>query len=301
MAGLTQEQCTDFGWGDRLHPEDTNRTLTAWRESVRCGDKLDVEHRVLGVDDQWHHVLTRGVPIRNEQGEITCWAGINLDISGLKQAEEQIRASLAEKEVLLREVHHRVKNNLQVISSLVSLQAANLVDERTREVFGDVRDRVRTMALVHEKLYQSGNLAQLNFADYVTSLLHYLWRAHGTLADKVHLKLELAPMVLPVETAVPCGLILNELTTNALKHAFPSGSGGTVTVGTELHAESATVSLWVRDTGVGLPAGQDGSPTQSLGLRLVQILAGQLRGTVEQETGPGAFFKVTFRLQGVSS
>jgi two-component sensor histidine kinase len=108
-------------------------------------------------------------------------------------------------------------------------------------------------------------------------------------------------MVLPVETAVPCGLILNELTTNALKHAFPSGSGGTVTVGTELHAESATVSLWVRDTGVGLPAGQDGSPTQSLGLRLVQILAGQLRGTVEQETGPGAFFKVTFRLQGVSS
>jgi two-component sensor histidine kinase len=100
---------------------------------------------------------------------------------------------LAEKEVLLREVHHRVKNNLQVISSLVSLQAANLVDERTREVFGDVRDRVRTMALVHEKLYQSGNLAQLNFADYVTSLLHYLWRAHGTLADKVQLKLELAP------------------------------------------------------------------------------------------------------------
>ena len=161
MVGITQEQCSNFGWGNVLHPDDAERTIAAWQECVRTGGKWDIEHRFRSADGQWRHVLARGVPVKNKQGDITCWAGINLDISRLKQAEEQIRASLAEKEVMLREIHHRVKNNLQIISSLVSLQADNLPDERMRELFGDVRDRVRAMALVHEKLYQTGDLAQI--------------------------------------------------------------------------------------------------------------------------------------------
>lgn len=301
LVGITQEECSNFGWGKVLHPDDAERTIAAWQECVSTGSKWDVEHRFLGKDGQWHHVLARGVPVRNEQGEITCWAGINLDISRIKQAEEQINASLSEKDVLLREIHHRVKNNLQVISSLVSLQADSLDDERMREVFGDVRDRVRTMALVHEKLYQTDNLAQLNFADYATSLLQYLWGSHGTLAEKVRLHLEIAPVVLPIEKAVPCGLVLNELAVNALKHAFPNGSGGEVTVGVKFDPGTESVCLWVRDNGIGFPKELDWRQSKSLGLRLVQILAGQLQGSVEKGTGPGTEFKITFSLKGLQA
>jgi two-component sensor histidine kinase len=199
---------------------------------------------------------------------------------------------------MLREIHHRVKNNLQVISSLVSLQAESQDDEKMRQVFGDVRDRVRSMALVHEKLYQTGDLAHLNFADYADSLLKYLWRSHGALAEKVQLNLVIAPVKLSIETAVPCGLILNELAGNALKHGFPGRRCGEVTVVLEHDPDTDTVCLRVSDNGVGLPVGLDWRQTRSLGLRLVQMLAGQLRGTVETGSGPGAEFRVSFPLSG---
>ncbi len=222
-----------------------------------------------------------------------------LDNTERKRAEEQVKSSLSEKEVMLREIHHRVKNNLQIISSLVSLQADNLVDERMREELKDVRDRVRSMALVHEKLYQTSDLAQLNFGDYATNLLHSLWRSHGALADKVRLHLAVAPVALPIEAAVPCGLLLNELAGNALKHAFPGNSGGEVTVTLEHDAATGSVSLQVRDNGVGLPVGVDWRQSRSLGLRLVQILTNQLRGTLETGSGPGTTFQVNFFLKGV--
>ena len=219
----------------------------------------------------------------------------------LRESEERIKKSLAEKEVMLKEIHHRVKNNLQIISSLVSMQADNLTDEKTREEFDDVCDRVRSMALIHEKLYQTEDLARLNFADYSTSLLHALWSSHDILADKVRLNLALAPVMLTIETAVPCGLILNELAGNALKHAFPNGRDGEVTVGLEHDAAPNTACLWVRDNGVGLLPGLDWRQSSSLGLRLVQILAGQLHGSVETGTSPGAEFRVTFPLKGLQS
>ena len=298
MVGITQEQCSNFGWGNVLHPDDADRTIAAWQECVRTGGTWDIEHRFRGADGQWHHVLARGVPIRNAQGTVTQWVGINLDISRLKQAEEQIKASLAEKEVMLREIHHRVKNNLQVISSLINLQVEHQADEKVRSVFGDVRDRVRSIALVHEKLYQTGDLAQLNFAEYAESLLQYLWRSHGALAENIRLNLAIDPVELSIETAVPCGLILNELAGNALKHAFPR-HGGQVAVSLEHDPVTAAVCLRVRDNGVGLPSDFDWQFSRSLGLRLVHILAGQLRGTVETGAGPGTEFIITFLLNGV--
>jgi len=147
-------------------------------------------------------------------------AELRREVEERKHAEDLLRASLREKEVLLKEIHHRVKNNMQVISSLVSLQADGFQDAALREMLQDVRDRVRSMALVHEKLYQSENLAQVDFAEYARSLLNYLWRVHGEAAGRVRLSLALQPVPLSVETAVPCGLILNELAGNALKHAF---------------------------------------------------------------------------------
>jgi len=227
--------------------------------------------------------------------------GVNIDITERKQAEEKIKASLAEKEVLLNEIHHRVKNNLQVISSLINLQADSLTDDRLREVLGDLSARVRTIALVHEKLYQQGDMAQLNFADYAESLLGSLWNSQGALAGMVRLELALSPVVLPVKTAITCGLILNELASNALKHGFTNCGNGVVTVGLDRDAACDTCCLWVRDNGVGLPGGLEWRQAKSLGLRLVRILAGQLGGTLDTGPGPGTEFRVTFAHTGIDS
>jgi PAS domain S-box-containing protein len=211
------------------------------------------------------------------------------------QMEERVR-ELREKEVLLKEVHHRVKNNLQVISSLVSMQADGSKDNTVRDVLQDVIYRVRSMALVHEKLYHSESLSRVDFAEYSRSLLGYLWRAHGAVAEFVRLTLDLEPIELQVDIATPCGLILNELAGNALKHAFRGRSEGEVMVSLQ-KAETGMVFLSVRDNGVGLPEEFDWRKSGSLGLRLVQMLAGQLQAAVEVERDGGTKFTVSFRLK----
>ena len=193
--------------------------------------------------------------------------------------------------MLLKEVHHRVKNNLQVISSLVGLQADGSKDETVREVLRDVTYRVRSMALVHEKLYQSADLAHIDFAEYSRGLLGYLWRAHGPAAASIRLTLDLEPVTLPVDTAVPCGLILNELAGNALKHAFRGRHEGEVTVSLITEVDGR-ICLSVGDNGVGLPAGFDWREARSLGLHLVQMLSGQLGASVEASDGEGTRFEI---------
>jgi len=262
-----------------------------WSAALR-GEPYDIEHRIV-VHGQVKWVREKAYLELDEAGGLRGGFGITQDITDRKLAEQQLRESLAEKELLLREIHHRVKNNLQVVSSLVSLQADALTDPRFREVFNDVRDRVRSMGLVHEKLYQSGGLSRLNFADYAAGLTRSLWNVHGAVGARVKLKLEVEPVALSVATAVPCGLILNELLSNALKHAFPSG-GGTVTVGLTREPASGRLCLQVRDDGVGLPTGFDWRHARSLGLRLVQMLTAQLDGSVEAGPGPGTEFRVSF-------
>jgi two-component sensor histidine kinase len=213
-------------------------------------------------------------------------------LDSLHKSEEHLKTSLAEKEILLKEIHHRVKNNMQVISSLVSLQAGGSKDETVRDVLRDVEYRVRAMALVHEKLYQSDNLARIDFSEYIRSLLNSLWKAHGEIAASVRMTSDLEPVLLPVDTAIPCGLILNELASNALKHAFKGRSDGEVLVSLRKTAEGG-FSLRVRDNGRGLPEGFDWSQAQSLGLRLVQMLAGQLHAAVEVSNNEGTEFSVT--------
>ena len=152
------------------------------------------------------------------------------------------------------------------------------------------------MALVHETLYQTANLSKLNFAEYADRLMQHLWSAYRGTIGAVRLKLAVAPVILPVEQAVPCGLILNELTTNALKYAFPNGRDGAVTVALDHEVGTGRLRLRVQDDGVGLPAGMDWRKAPSLGLQLVQMLASQLQGTVEIGPGPGTEFRVNFKL-----
>lgn len=292
-TGVPMSEHLGDGWNTFLHPEDQPRTMAAWRAAVEGTAPYDLEYRVRRHDGVYEWFKVVGRPIRDQSGEIARWFGVALNIEELKRADEVVQASLREKVVLLREVHHRVKNNLQVISSLVSLQADAISDPKLTWIFEDVRDRVRTMALVHEELYQSENLAEIELDSYAASLLRNLWRAHGDAAARVNLRLELEPVKLSVEQAVPCGLILNELASNALKHAFPGSSHGDVTV--SLRSSNKTgVCLTVRDNGTGLPAGFDWAEAPTLGLKLVQLLARQLAATVAVVSDSGTTFTLQF-------
>jgi len=280
------------------------------QRAARGTSVKDFEFSLVFEDGVIRHVLGYGTPLLDNQGRPRGTVAVLLDITERQQAEvalnsaheelkklvEERTRDLNEKEVLLKEIHHRVKNNMQVISSLVSLQADGTKDETVREVLKDVTYRVRSMALVHEKLYQSENLAQIDFSDYARSLLNYLWRAHGAVAATVRLTLDLESVLLPVDTAVPCGLILNELAGNALKHAFKDCDEGEVTVSL-CSDEDGGVSLDVRDNGIGLKEGFDWRHSKSLGLRLVQMLSSQLDGNVEFSGEAGTQFKLDFKLK----
>jgi two-component sensor histidine kinase len=191
-----------------------------------------------------------------------------------------LRASEERKEALLREVHHRVKNNLAVICSLFYLQSLHTKDEETVQIFRDMENRVHSMALVHESLYGSENLARIDFAEYAQALAKDILSSHGSPGAPVLLKSDLEPIIMSADLAVPCGLILNELISNAFKHGFPDGMGGEIRL-TLRNGPDGKCSLSVEDSGVGIPADLDVNTSKSLGLRLVRSLTQQIRGSFE--------------------
>jgi two-component sensor histidine kinase len=210
-----------------------------------------------------------------------------------RQAEEQIKASLKTKEVLLREIHHRVKNNLQVICSLLKLQSHYIKDACARELFRESQNRVRAMALIHDKLHQSHDLSRIDMGEYIHSLAGSLFRSCSVQTGDIALRVNCAGVFLGIDTAIPCGLIINELVSNALKHAFPEGRGGEI--GIDLRpGPGQQFVLTVRDNGVGLPEQIDYRQTESLGLQLVHALANQLGATLELNRGGGTCFIITF-------
>jgi two-component sensor histidine kinase len=219
------------------------------------------------------------------------------------QAEKQVKASLKEKEVLLNEIHHRVKNNLQVISSLLSLQMQQIEDPSVLEMFQESLNRIRSMALIHEKLYRSQDLANVGFGEYIRNLAGYLVRSYQADAGPVALKISADDVFLSVDTAIPCGLIINELVSNTLKHAFPATDGAVLARpdGAEHEIRIDVCSepdnrftLIVADNGIGFPQGLDFRKTESLGLQLVNSLVTQLKGTVELNKNGGTEFRITF-------
>jgi len=213
------------------------------------------------------------------------------EIAERQKAEEAIRASLQEKEVLLKEIHHRVKNNLQVISSILHLQGRKIDDPRYKHIFGECQDRVRTMALVHEKLYRSPSLSAIDLAEEVRDLVSMLASSHAP--PNVRLEVQAESAISDIHTAVPVGLLINEMVSNALKHAFPDGRRGRVNV-TLRRLEPERLLLSVRDDGAGLPESFDWDSANSLGLTTIQALARQIRAKVEVRRQGGAEFSLTF-------
>ncbi len=237
-------------------------------------------------------------PVKDKEGKIYQITALIIDITERKKAEEKISVSLHEKEILLKEIHHRVKNNMQVISSLLNLQSEYVDDKKYIDMFHDSRNRIRSMALVHEKLYQSNDLNNINFNDYIRSLINGLISFYGINPNNILTKIDMAEINLSIDTAIPCGLIINELLSNALKYAFTDGMRGVVEVilnKADINGE-AGYELVVSDNGKGIPEDMDIRKTRSLGLQLVfNLVEHQLQGKIELIRKNGTTYKIRFR------
>jgi PAS domain S-box-containing protein len=294
-AALAGRSLADF------YGEPTYSAIRPHIDAALAGQPVTYE-RELATPAGLRYVQVSIVPQRDASGAVLGLFKAVHDITGRKLAEielaerqSRLEASLHEKEVLLREIHHRVKNNMQVISSLLQLQSDNIDNPEARELFAESQNRIRSMALIHEKLYQSDDLAQVDFADYVESLVSMLRASQGARAPRVSLDVRTDPVAIDIERAIPAGLILNELVSNCFKHGFPDGRQGRIEV--RLHARGGEeVALAVRDDGVAPPPGFDPSAVHSLGLRLVHILADQLGATLAFDHEQGFACDLAFKL-----
>jgi PAS domain S-box-containing protein len=300
MFGYSAAEMLNMGMAACTYPDDVLIDLDLFQE-VFAGhlDRYQVEKRYLRKDGELLWGRFTATAITDATGQRRFVIGMLEDITErklaearLRSGEERLKAAVREKEVLLKEIHHRVKNNLQIIASLLSLQSDQLKDPADLALFEDTQHRVKSMALIHESLYRTGDLAHFNFAQYVDGLCTDLLRSYTNGTSHIRLHTELDELTFDVDTAVPCGLILNELLTNALKYAFPEGQPGEIFIG--LQAEPGHVTLKVRDTGIGFPADLDFRHTESLGLQLVSMLAEQLGGTVTLSRDCGTTFTITF-------
>jgi PAS domain S-box-containing protein len=262
---------------------------------VKAGFITDIETQFKTKKDGVIPTSLSGALIQDKKGVKQGIIYVGRDISERKEAERIMKDSLREKETLIKEIHHRVKNNLQIISSLLDLQLDTCEDPRILSIFQDSKDRIRSMALVHENLYQFGDLARINGTEYIQNLVAYFFNTYGEQADNITpaINIETPSLLLDMKTAIPFGLILTELLSNALKHAFPSGKKGEIII-VILVTPPGMITLEVRDNGVGLPADIDFRETKSLGLQLVRLLTQQVKGTIEIKRSKGTTVTVTF-------
>jgi PAS domain S-box-containing protein len=281
-----------------VHPEDCEMVRQAGQYAIEVGGRCDLEFRIIWPDESIRWIEGKGQVFYDEAGKPLRITGINVDITERKQAETKIQESLQEKEVLLKEIHHRVKNNLQVISSLLDLQSQYLNNSVMLEVFRESCNRVRSMALVHEQLYQSKDCAKISCVEYFQDLTNYLCRVYGVNANTITLQLEVDKINVNINTAIPCGLIVNELVSNALKYAFPNGLQGVIKVAFYSLGRGQFL-LIVKDNGIGFSRDWNFNRVKSLGLQLVRVLTNQLEGTLEINNNGGTEFRIKFSDTGL--
>ncbi|MCB0400604.1 MAG: PAS domain S-box protein [Flavobacteriales bacterium] len=282
-----------------LYKEDWNKIIDSGKyqlygpeAEVFIGVPLKIKNKVIGVlavqsyDDK-HAYDKRAVEI------LEFISSALAQTVQRKYDEEELKNSLKEKEVLLKEVHHRVKNNLQVISSILNLQSSYVKDENTLDILKESQNRIKSMSFIHESLYQNNDFSQINFSEYVISLSKNLVHSYGVYDNLVELKLDVQEVSLNLDQSIPCGLLINELISNALKYAFPKGKRGVITI--ELFEKSGKVYLAVKDNGVGLPKNIDYRNTDSLGLQLVMTLTEQLNAKIELDNSKGAKYYIEIK------
>ncbi len=293
---LDEIEPTVLWWKNKVHPDDLAQALKAGELHLAgLAPYYESEHRLQTKAGAWKWVLSRGKVVgRDEKGEPLRMTGTHLDINDRKEAEAKIRESLEEKEVLLREIHHRVKNNLQVVCSLLSLQSRHARDEAYQAMFKESEHRIRSMAFVHEKLYQSNNLARLEVSEYIRSLAQHVLSACEPSGLRIDLETDCEGISFGIDTAIPLGLIVTELCSNCTRHAFSESERGEIRI--SLHrADGNMFRLTVSDNGIGIHRDLNVDASETLGLRLVKIFVRQLQGEVEIINSHGTAVVVTFR------
>jgi PAS domain S-box-containing protein len=237
--------------------------------------------------------LVTTTPIRNGEGKVMGSVHMAKDITDRMILEKQLESALDDKDMLMKEVHHRVKNNLMIISSLLNLQSRNIEDEVTRDIFKDSQSRAKCMALIHDKLYRSGDLKKIDMADYIQSLIKDIYQIY-VLHGNIDVNTDLEKVMVDINTAIPLGLIINELLTNSFKYAYPEEKKGTVDVKFKKLGKERYY-LEISDQGVGLPPELDPKDCDTLGMQLIYNLTGQLKGTMEIDSSNGTDVKINLK------
>jgi len=283
----------DHKWIDTIHPGDRERFLAILKRAYEAGESLSTELRVNCKENGDRDVLISAAPRKLPGGKMIGFTGTEVDITERLKVKRDLENSLREKEILLKEIHHRIKNNLQIISSLLNLQLNYLENEEIIEMLKSSQSRIRSMAMIHEKLYKTKELSNINFAEYTREFTTYLFNTYRSKIGNLRLNLDLSDIKLDINLSISLGLILNELITNALKHAFPNNEAGKVNI--SLKEEGEQVQLIISDNGKGLPDNFDIKNTNSLGLELVDSLVEQHKGSLEIKTNGHTEFRITLQ------
>ena len=277
---------------DVFPTEDADMQIQIIVGVFQHGHDVRRDDRVTAVDgtDRW--LSSTFTPLKDDSGLVTAVMCVSYDITDRKVMENQVAASLREKEFLLKEIHHRVKNNLQVISSLLSMQADKATDQNVIDSLTDSQNRVKSIALVHEKLYQSKSLDQIEYGDYLNKIVNHLFDTYNVPLSRIACIVHAENIFVDINQAVPCSLIINEMLTNSLKYAFPDGAKGEIAI--DFTTDGKNYMLRYHDNGTGIPEEISFERTESLGMKLIYGLTQQLNGTVELRRGEGTTFVVTF-------
>ncbi len=282
---------------DTVHPEDRQAVDATYFESMQEGrNSYEIEHRIIRQDNgDVRTVHEKCEHIKDASGRIVRSIGMVQDITERKAAERQIEASLREKETLLKEIHHRVKNNFQIITSLLSLQERTIENEELRLLLREPKNRIRAMSLIHDRLYHSDDLSRIDFADYLRGITREIFNTYYRDSNRVKLKIDADRIYLDIQHAIPCGLIVNELVSNSIKYAFPPDEKKKGTIVVSMHEAKGACELLVSDNGIGIPENIDIDNTRTLGLRLVHMLVkNQLKGTYELSRKTGTEYTIHF-------
>ena len=279
---------------ENIVPEHFQDESKEMFDKIGSGENVQKESIRTKRDGRPVNVLITGCRIKLSENRYGSYL-IYIDISKHKRSEDQMRSSLVEKEVLIREIHHRVKNNLQIISSLLHIQSSKITSEEMVSMFTNCQNRVKSIALIHEKLYQTNSFTRVDFGSYTKNLVYYLFRMFDVKSDKVTLKLNVENVFLPMDTAIPCGLIINELVTNSLKHAFSDERRGEIVIETVYHSNNK-FTLTIKDNGKGIPEDVDYYNSRTVGFNLINSLVRQLGGNLVINRSEGTEFKITFSI-----
>lgn len=294
LLGYSKEDLPSLDLPSILTKDQLQKAFEIIETGKESGSQKEpVEYRLRRKDGSYVWVVVEATVIYRE-GKPYAIQGVAMDITKRKKAEEKIKASLREKDVLLKEIHHRVKNNMQIISSLLSLQSAQTKDKQALTILKECQNRIKSIALIHGRLYQSEDFAKVDFAEYVQSITSHLYRSYGINSNTIKLDLKIKNIHLDLNAAIPCALIINELVTNSLKHGFPDGKKGKINV--FIHPlNKGKCEMIISDNGIGLAEEIDIRKTKSLGLHLVNILAkDQLDGNIKLDRTKGTHFCIQF-------